>query len=89
MEFAYPISMDWTTKEIIDVVRFFESVEKVYDQGMERNQMMERYRKFKQVVPSIGEEKKIFREFQEVSGLSAYHAVKKMKESKDGQTIRL
>ncbi|WAA13243.1 UPF0223 family protein [Fervidibacillus halotolerans] len=88
-EYTYPISMDWTTQEIIDVVQFFESVEKVYEQGMERKRLMERYRKFKKVVPSIGEERKIFREFEEVSGLSAYHVVKKMKELKEGQMIRL
>lgn len=50
---------------------------------------MEKYRKFKQIVPSIGEEKKIFREFEEVSGYSAYHAVKKMKEEKDITLLKL
>ncbi|MEN0659264.1 UPF0223 family protein [Caldifermentibacillus hisashii] len=90
MEYSYPISMDWTTEEIISVVQFFEAIEKVYDKGIERTRLMEQYRKFKQVVPSIGEEKKVFREFEEVSGYSAYHAVKKLKESNvDTEIIKL
>lgn len=90
MEYSYPISMDWTTEEIISVVQFFEAIEKVYDKGIERTRLMEQYRKFKQVVPGIGEEKKVFREFEEVSGYSAYHAVKKLKESKvDTEIIKL
>ncbi|MED3642700.1 UPF0223 family protein [Caldifermentibacillus hisashii] len=90
MEYSYPISMDWTTEEIISVIQFFEAIEKVYDKGIERTQLMEQYRKFKQVVPSIGEEKKVFREFEEVSGYSAYHAVKKLKESNvDTEIIKL
>lgn len=89
MEYSYPISMDWTTDEIIAVVQFFEAIEKVYEKGIQRDQLMEKYRKFKQIVPSIGEEKKIFREFEEVSGYSAYHAVKKMKEEKDITLLKL
>lgn len=90
MEYSYPISMDWTTEEIISVVQFFEAIEKVYDKGIERTRLMEQYRKFKQVVPGIGEEKKVFREFEEVSGYSAYHAVKKLKGSNvDTEIIKL
>ncbi len=89
MEYSYPISMDWSVEEIISVINFFEIIEKVYKQGVNRKEMMAHYRKFKKVVPSIAEEKKIFREFQEMSGYSAYHAVKMMKESKDTDMIRL
>lgn len=89
MEYSYPISMDWSTEEIIDVVQFFESIEKSYQNGVKREKLMEQYQKFKVIVPSIGEERKIFREFEEISGFSGYHVVKKMKESEDGATIKL
>lgn len=81
--------MDWTTEEIIHVVEFFEAIEKVYENGVRKTELHERYRKFKNVVPAIGEERKIFREFEEVSSFSAYHAIKKMKESKEQDIIKL
>ena len=68
MNYSYPISIDWSTEEIVKVVQFFEAIEKVYHQGVKRNELMDKYRKFKDVVPSIGEEKRIFREFEDVSG---------------------
>lgn len=89
MEYSYPISIDWSTDEIIIVIQFFEAIEKVYEKGVQRAVLMEKYRKFKLVVPSIGEEKKVFREFEDVSGYSAYHAVKKMKEATDKDIIKL
>ncbi|WP_033829352.1 UPF0223 family protein [Bacillus andreraoultii] len=89
MEYSYPISIDWSTDEIIIVIQFFEAIEKVYEKGVQRAVLMEKYRKFKLVVPSIGEEKKVFREFEDVSGYSAYHAVKKMKDASDKDFIQL
>ncbi|MCU9612249.1 UPF0223 family protein [Caldibacillus lycopersici] len=85
MEYSYPISFDWSTDEIINVVQFFEAIEKVYGNGITKKELMEKYRLFKQVVPSIGEEKSIFREFEQVSGYASYKAVKMMKETDDDQ----
>jgi uncharacterized protein YktA (UPF0223 family) len=89
LNYSYPISLDWSTEEIVKVVQFFEAIEKVYQIGMKRNELMEKYRKFKEVVPSIGEEKKLFREFEEVSGFSSYKAVKRMKENKEDILIKI
>lgn len=88
MEYSYPISIDWSTEETIIVVHFFETIEKVYEKGVKRNRLMDIYRNFKIVVPSIGEEKRIFREFEDVSGLSSYRVVKKMKESSEDILIK-
>ena len=41
---------------------------------------MELYRRFKEIVPSKAEEKKIDKEFQEVSGYSIYRAIQRAKE---------
>ncbi|WP_175988720.1 UPF0223 family protein [Bacillus sp. Marseille-Q1617] len=83
MEYQYPLSIDWTTEEVIDVISFFEAVEKAYEKGIKKEDMMARYRKFKEIVPSKSEEKKICNEFEESSGYSFYHVVKKMKEAGD------
>jgi len=81
MDYQYPISLDWSTEEIVDVIKFFECIEKAYENGIERSLLMASYRRFKEIVPSKAEEKTICNEFEEVSGYSAYKVVKKGKDS--------
>lgn len=57
MNYSYPFSYDWSTQEIIDVIKFFEAIETVYEKGMEREKLMNTYRRFKEIVPSKSEEK--------------------------------
>ena len=68
MSFSYPFSKDWSTNEIIAVVQFFETIENAYEQGVNREVLVERYRRFKEVVPSMAEEKTYFRDFEKESG---------------------
>lgn len=89
MEYSYPFSIDWTTDEIVDVVEFFEAIEKAYEKGVKRQELMDKYRKFKKVVPSMVEEKTYFREFEEESGYVSFTVVKKMKEASDDELIRI
>ena len=89
MEYSYPFSTDWSTKEIVDVVRFFEGVEQAYEKGIKREDMLARYRRFKEIVPSQAEEKTVFREFEEVSGYVSYKVVKQTKEQEDGKIIKM
>ncbi|WP_411843952.1 UPF0223 family protein [Salinicoccus sp. HZC-1] len=88
-EYSYPIDVDWTTEEIIVVVQFFETVEQAFDQGVSSDILNENYRRFKNVVPSKAEEKTIFREFKQSSGIEAYQAVKQLKEIEEEQTIKV
>ncbi|AYA75264.1 hypothetical protein DOE78_07385 [Bacillus sp. Y1] len=80
MEYQYPIDHTWSTDEIIDVIKFFEFVEAAYEKGVGRDEFMKSYRRFKEIVPSKSEEKKICDEFAESSGYSTYLTVKKAKE---------
>ncbi|KOS62426.1 UPF0223 family protein [Lysinibacillus agricola] len=89
MEYSYPFSTDWSTEEIIDVVQFFEGIEKAYEKGIKREVMMAKYRRFKEIVPSQSEEKTIFREFEEASGFVSYPVVKQAKEATDGTIIKV
>lgn len=89
MEYSYPLSTDWTTKEMVDVVKFFEAVEAAYEKGIKREAFLPAYRRFKEVVPSQAEEKTICREFEQASGYVAFKAVKLAKELSDGQVIRI
>ncbi|EPD52934.1 UPF0223 family protein [Paenisporosarcina sp. FSL H8-0542] len=88
MSFSYPFSKDWSTEEIIAVVQFFEVIEYAYEQGVNREVLMEKYRRFKDVVPSMAEEKTYFREFEKESGYICYPIIKKMKETTKGAIIK-
>jgi uncharacterized protein YktA (UPF0223 family) len=89
MEYQYPFSIDWTTEEVIDVIAFFEAIEHAYEKKVKKEDLMARYRRFKEVVPSKSEEKKICGEFEQSSGYSSYHVVKKMKESDEQDWISM
>lgn len=88
-EYSYPIDVDWTTEEVIDVVQFFESIEAAFGNGVSAGVLKENYSRFKDVVPSKAEEKTIFREFKQSSGIEAYQAVKQLKETEKGQMIKV
>ncbi|MDP4086654.1 MAG: UPF0223 family protein [Bacillota bacterium] len=87
MEYQYPIDYNWTTNETVDVIHFFEIIEKTYEKGIDREAIMSAYRRFKEIVPSKAEEKKLCNEFEEISGYSSYHVVKKAKETDSGKII--
>lgn len=89
MEYSYPILSDWTTEEIIDVVKFFEAIEKAYEEGVLREDLMAKYRRFKEIVPSKAEEKALFKQFEEVSGYVSYNVIKLAKNMEDGQKIKM
>lgn len=71
--------MDWSKEEIVTVIRYFESIEKAYESGIDVQELKKRYRDYKQVVPSIGEEKQLGKEFEAVSGYSPYQVMKLVK----------
>ncbi|MBS4198810.1 UPF0223 family protein [Bacillus sp. FJAT-49732] len=87
MEYQYPFSLDWTTEEIVDVVHFYQAIEKAYEKGIDKMELMKRYKRFKEIVPSKAEEKKFDKEFEEVSGYSSYKTIKKAKETENNSII--
>ncbi|MGG0655959.1 UPF0223 family protein [Rummeliibacillus pycnus] len=88
MEYSYPFSIDWSKNEIVDVIAFFQTIEKAYEKGVKREEVLLKYRRFKEIVPSMAEEKTIFREFEEESGYISYDIVKQTKTSPDGTIIK-
>ncbi|RST75354.1 UPF0223 family protein [Siminovitchia acidinfaciens] len=88
MDYQYPISHQWSTEETVDVINFFQSVERAYEKGITRNDLMQAYRRFKEIVPGKADEKNICNEFEEVSGYSAYQVVKKMRQAAPEEKIQ-
>ncbi|WP_462409117.1 UPF0223 family protein [Neobacillus sp. Marseille-QA0830] len=87
MEYQYPIDYNWSTEEIIDVIKFFEAVEKAYENGIDRDKIMNAYRRFKEIVPSKAQEKTICNEFEEMSRYSSYRTIQRAKEASPGERI--
>ena len=82
--YSYPLDLSWSTEELASVLSFFNKVEEAYESKVEAKEYMEAYRAFKMVVPSIGEEKRLGREFEEVSGYSLYRATQAAKQKGEG-----
>jgi uncharacterized protein YktA (UPF0223 family) len=89
MEYQYPVDYTWSTDEIVDVIHFFEAIEKAYESKIKKEDVMRVYRRFKEIVPGKADEKNYTDEFQESSGYSAYLVVKKAKETEDGNWIQM
>ncbi|RIN25727.1 UPF0223 family protein, partial [Staphylococcus succinus] len=75
MEYQYPIDLDWSNDEMMQVVSFFNAIESFYESKVEGEILLERYKQFKAIVPSKAEEKQIFKEFENSSGYNSYKAV--------------
>lgn len=78
MGYSYPINDDWTTDEIVTVVQFLAAVEQAYEGGVSYQIIRDAYQKYKQIVNSISEEKRIDREFTRLSGYAIYPVVKQL-----------
>ena len=89
LEYQYPIDHNWSTDEIIDVIRFFEKIEQAYEKGIDRDILLNLYNRFKEIVPSKAQEKTLCAEFEEVSGYSSYRTIKKAKDANSGSIIRM
>ncbi|AXN40385.1 UPF0223 family protein [Peribacillus butanolivorans] len=89
MDYQYPMDLDWSTEEIVDVIKFFEAVEKAYESKIQKEAFMKAYRRFKEIVPGKADEKKYTDEFESVSDYSAYLVIKKAKEIEDDDWIRM
>ncbi|WP_174733776.1 UPF0223 family protein [Mesobacillus harenae] len=89
MEYQYPIDYSWSTDEVVDVIKFFEYVEKAYEKGVDRDEFLAVYRRFKEIIPGKADEKNICGEFEDISGYSSYRTVKAAKEAEAGKKIKV
>lgn len=89
MNYSYPIEENWSKEEIIDVIQFYELIEKAYEQGTNAESLLQAYKRFKQIVPSKSEEKTYFREFEKNAGYACYKVVQKAKKADQNTRIKL
>lgn len=89
MEYQYPFSIDWSTEEVIDVVNFYQSIERAYEKGIKKQELMNAYRRFKLIVPGKADEKNYGDDFEDVSGYSAYRTIQKAKTANEDEIIKM
>ncbi|MDH6364218.1 uncharacterized protein YktA (UPF0223 family) [Enterococcus sp. PF1-24] len=75
-DYQYPLDIEWTTAEMVTVVAMWSALEAAYEKGIPVKDFLAAYGEFKTVVKSIGEEKRLGREFEKLSGYALYPAVK-------------
>lgn len=82
-EYQYPLDLDWTTEEMVIVMNMWEALEKANEQGINNQEFLSTYQQFKTVIKSIGEEKRLGREFEKASGYSLYRTIQEAKKNTD------
>lgn len=83
--YEYPLALDWSTEEMIAVTNFWIALEQANEGGIAVEELLLAYAAFKQVVRSIGEEKRLGKAFEKVSGYSLYQTIQQAKALKTGK----
>lgn len=81
-DYQYPLDLDWSTDEMVIVMNLWDRLEQAYEKGIPTADFLVAYQQFKKVVPSIGEERRLGREFEELSGYSLYRTIQAAKTTK-------
>ena len=79
MEYQYPLDLDWSNEEMVDMIAFFNKIENYYENSVNGPRLMNHYKRFKEIVPSKAEEKQLFKEFEEKSNYNSYKVVQEVK----------
>lgn len=78
--YDYPLDPDWSTEEIIDVVKLYNAVEKAYEEGISSKEFMKHYRTFTSIADSKSLQKQLDKAFEEASSYSIYKVFKRAQE---------
>lgn len=76
MEYSYPLELDWSKDDIIIVMELYNAVEQAYEKGIQKEDFINKYWAFKEIVMSKSEEKQLDKQFKAISGYSIYQVVK-------------
>jgi len=87
--YSYPLDETWTQSEIVTVIALYNAVEKAYESGVKRDEFLQKYRSFQQVVPMQMEQKRLGKEFELQSGYSIYQVFKRCQKAKNSEKVRI
>ncbi|GAB2543291.1 UPF0223 family protein [Gracilibacillus alcaliphilus] len=89
MNYSYPIDPSWSTNEIIDVVNYYSLIEKAYEKGVSKQDLIVAYNRYKEIVPSKSEEKQLDKQFEKQSSYVPFRVIKKARELANHDIIKL
>lgn len=84
-EYEYPLNPDWSIEELVLVTNMWTAVEKANESGIDTKEFLQTYKEFKTVIRSIGEEKRLGKDFETVSGYSLYKTVQQAKNTRNSK----
>ncbi|MBS9336097.1 UPF0223 family protein [Fructobacillus papyrifericola] len=79
--YQLPIDGNWDTKDMIAVSQLVDAVLQVYENGCDKEQLLDAYHDFLQVMPAKSEQKRFDRDFEEQTGRSIYKTIQLAKQS--------
>lgn len=87
--YSYPLNEAWTESDIVTVIDLYNAVETAYESGIKRDEFLQKYRSFQQVVPMKMEQKRLDKEFEFQSGYSIYQVFKQCQRAKNSEKVRI
>lgn len=84
-DYQYPLDLDWTTEEMVTVMKMWELLEQAYEEGIQAETFLKGYSQFKKIVPSIGEERRLGKDFEKLSGYSLYRTLQSARQKERGR----
>lgn len=82
-EFDETVKIDYelfTTEELVTIFSFFNLMERNNRRPQKAELILDAYQAYRNTINSIALEKKYNKQFEEKTGISIYHVVKKLKE---------
>lgn len=87
--YSYPLNSDWNQDDIVKVIALYNAVETAYEHGIKREDFLQKYRAFQQVVPMKMEQKRLDKDFEFESGYSIYQVFKQSQKTKNNGKVRI
>ncbi|KRK80676.1 UPF0223 family protein [Companilactobacillus nodensis] len=87
--YSYPLNSDWNQDDIVKVIALYNAVETAYEHGIKREDFLQKYRAFQQVVPMKMEQKQLDKDFEFESGYSIYQVFKQSQKTKNNGKVRI
>lgn len=64
MEYQYPLDLDWSNEEMVDVIKFFNQIENYYEKSIIGTELMKQYKNLNKLC-QVKLKKTNFKEFEE------------------------
>jgi uncharacterized protein YktA (UPF0223 family) len=79
--YSYPIDYSlFDSEEVILLVEFFSLIEDANESSVNKQELIKKYKEYREIINSQSMEKQIERDFKKVSGYSIYQTIKKYKD---------